>query len=141
MEDKYLTSGPISLDLIAKHIARNGDDKAAGASSVFLGQVRADEVDGKKVKSIEYSAYSEMVTVEADKIREDILSQFDDVHSVQILHSTGIVNAGQISLMVIVAAGHRHHAISACDKTVELIKAKLPVWKKEIFEDDSHTWI
>jgi molybdopterin synthase catalytic subunit len=43
-------------------------------------------------------------------------------------------------LFILVSAGHRQQAIKACAKTVELIKERLPVWKKEIFEDDSHIW-
>jgi molybdopterin synthase catalytic subunit len=107
---------------------------------IFLGQVRADEIKGKKVKAIEYSAYKELVNAEAEKIKKTILSEFSEVKSISIIHSTGIVKAGEISLLVFVSAGHRHQAMQACSKTVELIKENLPVWKKEIFEDDSHIW-
>jgi len=48
--------------------------------------------------------------------------------------------AGEASLFVLVSAGHRHHAIDACSRAVEMIKATLPVWKKEIFEDNSAMW-
>jgi len=112
----------------------------SGAHSIFLGQVRADEIGGKKVKAIEYSAYIELVDVEADKIIKSILSRHADVRSVDIIHSTGVVNAGEISLLVLVSAIHRHQAMQACSLAVELIKEKLPVWKKEIFEDESHLW-
>jgi molybdopterin synthase catalytic subunit len=112
----------------------------SGGHSIFIGQVRADNIGGKKVKAIEYSAYEGMVKTEADKIKETILSEFRDTHSVEIVHSTGIVNSGEISLFVLVSSGHRHQAIEACSKAVELIKDKLPVWKKEIFDDDSHIW-
>jgi molybdopterin synthase catalytic subunit len=81
-----------------------------------------------------------MVNIEAENIKKKILSEFPDVKSVDIIHSTGIVSAGEISLLVFISAGHRHQAIQACSKTVELIKDNLPVWKKEIFEDDSHKW-
>ena len=107
---------------------------------MFLGQVRADEVEGKKVKAIEYSAFVELVNIEAEKIIKEIFSEFVDVRSIDIIHSAGVVMAGGISLLVLVSAGHRHQSMQACTKTVELIKEKLPVWKKEIFEDDSHLW-
>jgi molybdopterin synthase catalytic subunit len=107
---------------------------------IFLGQVRADEINGKKVKAIEYSAFAELVSIETEKIKKTIFSEFTDVKSVDIIHSTGIVRAGEISLLVFVSAGHRHQALQACSKTVELIKENLPVWKKEIYDDDSHVW-
>jgi molybdopterin synthase catalytic subunit len=140
MEENYLTEGPVSIRIISELIQKMGKKTDSGGHSVFIGQVRADEISGKKVKAIEYSAYVDLVNVEAEKIKKIILTEFSDVRSLDIIHSTGRVNAGEISLLVLVSAGHRHQAMDACGKTVELIKENLPVWKKEIFEDDSHIW-
>jgi len=135
-----IIDGPLSPALISEVVAGEGKNTESGGLSLFVGQVRRDLVDGKFVKAIEYSAYEEMVTGEADKIKKSILSEFDDVKKIEILHSKGVVNAGEISLIVVVSAGHRHHAINACSKVVELVKEKLPIWKKEIFEDNSIQW-
>jgi molybdopterin synthase catalytic subunit len=140
MEVNYLTEGPISQKLISRLIEQTGLKTDSGGHMIFLGQVRADEIKGQKVKAIEYSAYKELVNAEAEKIKKTVLSEFNDVKSLSIIHSTGIVKAGEISLLVFVSASHRHQAMQACSKTVELIKENLPVWKKEIFEDDSHIW-
>ena len=140
MEAAHLTYGPVSQNLISQLIEKMNNRTDAGGHMIFLGQVRADIIDGKKVKAIEYSAYTELVDVEAEKIKKAVFSEFDDVKSIDIIHSTGIVNAGEISLLVTVSAGHRIHAMQACSKAVELIKEKLPVWKKEIYEDNSHHW-
>jgi len=135
-----LITGPVTQNIIAEYIKTLGTKTDSGGHSVFIGQVRADNVGGRIVKAIEYSAYESMVSSEASRIIETILSEFNDVRSVDIVHSVGIVRAGEISLFVLVSAGHRHHAINACSKTVELIKEKLPVWKKEIFKDNSSEW-
>jgi molybdopterin synthase catalytic subunit len=140
MEENYLISGPISQKIISEIILRIGRHKDAGGNTIFLGQVRADENEGKRVKAIEYSAYTEMVNAEAENIKRNIYSEFSDVKSIVIVHSTGVVSAGEISLLVLVCSGHRQQAMQACSKTVEMIKEDLPVWKKEIYEDDSHTW-
>jgi molybdopterin synthase catalytic subunit len=140
MVKDILVIGPITPELITHFIEELSEKTESGGHSVFLGQVRSDEINGKRVKAIEYSAYEAMVRIEADKIKESILSEFGDVKSINIVHSTGIVSAGGISLFVLISAAHRHKAIQACSKTVELIKEKLPVWKKEIFDDDSHEW-
>jgi len=116
------------------------DRSDTGGHSLFIGQVRADIVNNKSVEAIEYSAYESMVNDEAERIIAQIKTEFTDVKIVEILHSTGIVKAGEVSLAVMVSAGHRHQAIQACSKTVELIKERLPVWKKELLEDNSHIW-
>lgn len=140
MKTTYLCTGPITQKIIAALIDKIGSGTDTGGHSMFLGQVRADKKDGKSVVAIEYSAYDEMVIKEADKISDQILSEFPDSKSINIIHSTGIVRAGEISLAVVVSAGHRRQAIDACNKAVELIKEKFPVWKKEIFEDNSSGW-
>jgi len=140
MNYNYLIEGPVTSGIIASFIEKMASEKNSGGHSYFLGQVRADVIDGKTVVAIEYSAYESMVKEQADKIVKSILSEFNDVRTVRILHSTGIVKAGEVSLAVLVSAGHRKQAIDACAKTVELIKDLLPVWKKEIFDDNSHAW-
>lgn len=141
MADAVLINGPITCEIISSRIDLLSQKKELGGHSIFLGQVRADVKGIRKVKAIEYSAYEEMVWKEAEVIIKTILSEFSDVKSVDILHSTGRVMAGEVSLLVLVSAGHRQQAITACSKTVELIKERLPVWKKEIFEDNTHEWV
>lgn len=140
MITSYLINGPVTMNIISQIVENMREMKDSGGHSIFIGQVRADENNGKKVKAIEYSAYEGMVKIEAEKIKETILSEFSDTRYVEIVHSTGIVRAGEISLFVLVSAGHRHQAIEACSKAVELIKEKLPVWKKEVYDDNSREW-
>jgi molybdopterin synthase catalytic subunit len=139
MPVNYLVIGPVTPALMTACIEGSGRTDTGG-QSVFIGRVRADEIIGRKVLAIEYSAYENMVKAEAEKIRQAILSEFSDARIVEIIHSTGIVKAGEISLLVVVSAGHRNHAVEACRKTVELIKQQLPVWKKEIYDDNSSSW-
>ena len=140
MKRNYLVNGPITGSFITALLDKMGGETSCGGLSFFIGQVRSDIINGKIVKAIEYSAYEGMVEGEADRIKEEILREFGDIRSIDIVHSTGIVMAGQISLLVAVAAGHRKQAMEACTKVVELIKETLPVWKKEVYEDNSHTW-
>ncbi|HPA87245.1 MAG TPA: molybdenum cofactor biosynthesis protein MoaE [Bacteroidales bacterium] len=135
-----LIEGPVTPEIISGIISKGQQKTECGAHAIFLGQVRNDIVEGREVKAIDYSAYEEMVIMEADKISKTLLSEFDDVAWIEILHSKGEVPAGRISLMVFVSAGHRGQASKACARAVELIKEKLPIWKKEIFSDDSSRW-
>jgi molybdopterin synthase catalytic subunit len=140
MNNNILINGPVTASLISEAITRIGKLADSGGHSVFIGQVRADKIIGKQVVAIEYSAYESMVKAEAEKINKEILSEYNDVRFVEIIHSAGIVKAGEISLFVIVSAGHRKQAIEACRHTVEMIKERFPVWKKELFTDNSSGW-
>ncbi len=133
MKNRYLVGGPITPVLISELMTLGNDDAGTGALSVFIGKVRDDEVDGKRVTAIEYSAYEEMAVREADGIAATVRSAFSDVRSVIIVHSLGVVRAGETSLFIMVSAGHRDHATRACRHTLEMVKEKLPVWKKELF--------
>jgi len=137
---KFLFEGPIGDNTILSVVNDGGDDLHAGASSLFLGRVRADIEKGRSVTAIEYSAYPEMADKEAEEIIRTVKTMFSDVRDVLILHSTGVVRAGEVSLIIKVTAGHRNEAVKACSVTLELIKERLPVWKKEFFDDQSSAW-
>lgn len=136
----YIVNGPVRPEMVTSLLAGRGRMKNSGGHSLFLGQVREDVTDNKRVIAIEYSVYEEMITTEAEKIIRSVMSDYEDVTSVDIIHSKGTVYAGEISLLVFVSAGHRKQAMDACRDTVELIKERLPVWKKEIFDDQSGKW-
>ena len=135
-----LIEGSLKPDLVQALTALAGRHAGQGGHSLFLGQVRDDIIDGKKVAAIEYSAYASMVEESGAKIKETLFSKFPDVQNINIFHATGIVKAGEISLLVMVSAGHRREAIDACSLAVELIKENLPVWKKEVFDDGTGRW-
>jgi len=134
-----LQDGPISMQKLTETISV-ATAQNIGAYSIFLGKVRADSVNNKTVKEIEYSAYSSMVETVSEEIVKSISEKFEDLKILKIIHSTGTVKAGEFSLLVFVGCGHRGQSFRAVEETVEQIKAKLPVWKKEIFEDGSHFW-
>jgi molybdopterin synthase catalytic subunit len=140
MKQEYLVDGPLTPSLISGLLTQENEDTASGAVSVFIGKVRADENEGTKVTAIEYSAYPEMAETETEAIISLVRSAFSDVRSVMIVHSTGIVKAGEASLFIMVTAGHRDHATRACRHTLELVKERLPVWKKEHYSDSAEKW-
>ena len=134
-----LIEGPITPEKIATSIAHHQVKTNIGAHDIFLGQVRADEIDGKQVKAIEYSAYEEMANKMFHELREAAFEKFD-LTCMHIYHSIGLVKAGEICLFVFTSSAHRKEAMDACRYLVEEIKAKVPVFGKEIFEDDSFQW-
>lgn len=131
--------GAISSDFIANSIAKHQSKTDIGAHNIFLGQVRADKVDGKTVSAIEYSAYEEMANKKFHDIREATFQKFN-LTCMHIYHSLGIVKTGEICLFVFVSSPRRNEVFKALEYVVEAIKADAPVFGKEIFEDASHQW-
>lgn len=131
--------GPISPDFIANSIARHQSKTGIGAHDIFLGQVRADEIDGKTVQGIEYTAYEAMALEKIVEIREDAFEKFS-LSCMHIYHSLGVVPTGEICLFVFVSSPHRKEVFEALHQVVERIKKELPVFGKELFGDESYSW-
>ena len=131
--------GPVEPGFIAESIAKHATNTAIGGHSIFLGQVRADEVNGKKVAAIEYTSHTEMALEKMHEIRQDIFAKYP-LTCMHVHHSLGAVKAGEICLFVFTSSAHRKAAIDACEECVERIKAELPVWGKEIFEGEGYQW-
>lgn len=131
--------GPISPGFIGEAIASHSTKTDIGAHSLFLGQVRNDLIEGREVKAIYYSAYTEMAEEALHAIREWAFSTYQ-LSCMHIYHSLGRVAAGEICLFVFTSSRHRRDALDACTEIVERIKKEVPVWGKEIFEDDTYVW-
>jgi len=131
--------GAISPSFIADSIAKHASKTGIGGHSIFLGQVRADEKDGARVAAIEYTSYEEMALKKMADIREDIFRKYDLV-CLHVYHSLGWVNKGEICLFVFASSAHRKAAVEACSDTVEQIKASLPVWGREVFDNEAYQW-
>ncbi|MCH5598561.1 molybdenum cofactor biosynthesis protein MoaE [Niabella ginsengisoli] len=132
-------SGAIAAEFIADSIAKHSAKKDIGAHSIFLGQVRADIINDKTVAAIEYTAYEEMALKKMQEIREAIFSKYK-LTCMHVYHSLGVIKAGELCLFVFTSSPHRRAAIDACNEVVERIKKELPVWGKEVFEDETHQW-
>ena len=131
--------GRIEPAFIAESIQKHSSQTSIGAHSIFLGQVRADRIGEKEMAAIEYTAYEDMALEKMYEIRELIFSKYS-LTCMHVYHSLGRVAAGEICLFVFTSSKHRKAAIEACDETVERIKNELPIWGKELFEDESYQW-
>lgn len=129
----------ISPSFIADSIAMHQSKTQIGAHDIFLGQVRADVIEGKTVSAIEYTAYEAMANQKFHEIKESTFSKYD-ITCMHIYHSMGKVAVGEICLFVFVSSPHRKTAFEALEFVVEEIKAHVPVFGKELFEDDTYQW-
>ena len=131
--------GAITPEHIANSIAKHQSKTQIGAHDIFLGQVRADEIEGKTVRAIEYTAYEAMALEKISEIREDAFERFD-LSCMHIYHSLGEVPVGEICLFVFVSSPHRKEVFDALHEVVERIKKELPVFGKELFDGEGYSW-
>lgn len=131
--------GAIDPGFIADSIARHSAKTGIGGHSIFMGQVRRDEIEGKFISAIDYTAYEELALEKMHIIREAVFEKYS-LSCMHVHHSLGKIKTGEICLFVFTSSAHRKPAIEACAEVVERLKAELPIWGKESFEDDTYRW-
>ncbi len=129
-----ITSDPLSVDELAAVVLTGGD----GAVVTFAGTVRDNHL-GKHVLALEYEAYPAMAESEMRQIGLQMIAKYG-LHGIAMRHRTGKLSIGEISVIIAVSAPHRGEAFAACSEALDLLKATVPVWKKEHFED-GEVWV
>lgn len=110
----------------------------AGAIVLFSGTTR-DNFGGKPVKELQYSAYKPMALRTMMKIAQDIYSKHS-LKGVAMIHRLGIVPIGEESILIAVSSPHRKAAWSAGEEALEEVKAKVEIWKQEMFHGEEGVW-
>jgi molybdopterin synthase catalytic subunit len=129
-----VTEEPLS---VAEHEAAVAD-KAAGAVVSFAGVVR-DHDGGRSVTELEYVGHPT-----APALIAEIAAEFaarPEVQSVAVSHRVGLLAIGDVALACAVSAGHRGQAFAACAELVDEVKARLPIWKRQVFTDGEEEWV
>jgi molybdopterin synthase catalytic subunit len=102
----------------------------AGAVVHFLGVVRGQEA-GKRIKALEYEAFTRMAEHQFGLIFDDVEKRWP-IESVRLVHRVGVVSVGEPSLWVEVIAPHREEAFAACLHLIDELKRVVPIWKKPV---------
>lgn len=110
----------------------------AGAVNTFIGTVR-NSANGKNVVWLEYEAYESMAVAEIRKIIDDASHRWP-LQGWAVSHRVGTLKPGEVSVAVAVSAPHRRESFEACQYIIDTIKEKVPIWKKEVFEDGEE-WV
>ena len=129
-----LTQAPVNLTSVVVAVV----DERAGAIATFLGTVRAQS-RGREVIALEYEAYEEMAEDVMAEISAEVEERYD-LCKVAITHRLGRVEVGETSVAIAVSAPHRQDALAACADVIEALKARVPLWKKELYEGGEE-WI
>uniref|UniRef100_A0A383VWQ1 Molybdopterin synthase catalytic subunit n=1 Tax=Tetradesmus obliquus TaxID=3088 RepID=A0A383VWQ1_TETOB len=110
-------------------------DPAAGAISSFIGTTR-NNFQGKAVLRLEYEAYVPMAVAKLKELCQQLHSKWDVTH-VAMAHRTGVVEVCEASVIIAVSSAHRKASLEATHWAIDELKATVPIWKKEFFQDGS----
>ena len=114
-------------------------DPASGAYTSFEGRVR-DHNGGRRVLRLEYQAYAALAVAEGERIVEEARARFA-VARLACVHRVGELAIGDIAVWVGAGAAHRDAAFAACRYVIDEVKARVPIWKKEHYDDGSSGWV
>lgn len=121
-----------SLSSLVAAVKRSADAERAGAIATFTGRVRTrDNPDDEATEYLEFEEYDAVATERMATIREEIEAR-EGVFDVRLHHRTGVVEAGEDVVYVVVLAGHRTQAFRAVEDGIDRIKDEVPLFKKEV---------
>jgi len=123
-------------DIIKKTTLENPE---AGGAVSFEGRVR-NVNKGKKVTLLEYQVYEEMAVLEGKKVVEEALKLFPIKEAICV-HRYGSLKIGERAVWILVTSKHRKEAFKACQYIIDEVKNRVPLWKKEFYEDESEAWV
>lgn len=127
-----LTDRPIVPSALALHAH-------AGGLVTFEGRVRALN-EGRVVTLLDYEVYAELALAEGQVILDEAARRFGLLHT-QAVHRHGRLEVGEAAVWVACASMHRREAFAGCEYVIRQLKRRLPIWKKEHYEDGAAEWV
>jgi len=125
----------LSLDEVRAAVA----DPAAGGIVLFAGVVRDSDHD-REVSGLSYSAHPSAVD-ELRQVAGVIAEKFPAVIGIAAVHRVGDLAVGDLAVVLAVSSPHRAEAFDACRELIDLLKASVPIWKHQRFDDGTAEWV
>ncbi len=130
-----LTTQPIDVGAVARRVVL----PECGATVTLDGYAR-EWTKGKHTLYLVYEAYDSMALTEMERLGAEAHERFEIAH-IGIVHRTGRLEIGETSVVIAVSAPHRQAAFQACEWAIRELKRTVPIWKKEVFENEEEEWV
>ena len=124
----------LSVDEVRAAVA----DPAAGGIALFAGAVR-DTDHGRGVTGLSYSAHPS-AAAELRRVAEVIAEKYP-VIGIAAVHRVGDLAIGDLAVVLAVSCPHRSEAFDACRDLIDILKASVPIWKHQLFDDGGTEWV
>jgi molybdopterin synthase catalytic subunit len=113
-----------------------------GGIDVFVGTTRAEtNPEGRQLVALDYEAYGEMALKQMHDLALRARKKWPSIVRLVMLHRTGRVELARPSVIVAVSTPHRDDAFAACRWVIDTLKAEVPIWKREVWDDGTGTWV
>ncbi len=129
-----LVEGPCSTTGLDAQVS----DPAHGAIAQFLGVVR-NHNEGLAATAVDYDVHESLAIQALAELCEELCERYPVRLFMQ--HSKGWVAVGEASVVIAASSAHRKDALAAVSEAIDLLKVRVPIWKREIAPDDSHRWL
>jgi molybdopterin synthase catalytic subunit len=129
-----LSTEPLDVGSVVNRVI--GPD--IGGIVSFIGTVR-DTSRGRSIRHLEYDAYPEMAEREMERISQEAAQRWPGTR-VAVAHRRGRLEVGEIAVVVVAGAPHRGDAFAAARYTIDTLKERVPIWKKEVTTDGEY-WV
>lgn len=129
-----ISDTPLSVETVLGHL----DDDASGGVVTFIGRVRNHD-GGRSVTGLEYSAHPTAL-----RRLEEVCSRIAEEYDVRALaaeHRVGELGIGDLAVVVATTSGHRGSAFESSRALIDTLKAEVPIWKHQRFEDGTDEWV
>ena len=129
-----IRDSPLSVDEVFAAVSRPG----AGGVAMFVGAVRSAD-GGRDVQALGYSAHPS--ALDALRAVAEEVAAAHPVHAVAAVHRVGDLVVGDLAVVVGVSCTHRGDAFAACRALIDELKASVPIWKHQVFDDGAEEWV
>lgn len=113
---------------------------AHGGQAYFFGAVR-NMNHGRTVKAVSYECHKTISENVLGEIVSEARKKWGDNLDAAIVHGTGRLLVGEVSVGIGVSTPHRDEAFEACRYIIEQLKIRVPIWKQEHYIDGDSEWL
>lgn len=138
-DDRFLVCVSETLPTLQDCYAFVASDPSCGAVSTFVGITR-DTFQGKRVQKLSYEGYVNMAVKELYKLCTEATKTFDSISRIAVAHILGDCPVSHASVIIACSSPHRTESIRCCEFMINELKARIPIWKLEVYEDDDRVW-
>lgn len=110
----------------------------AGAIDVFIGTVR-NHNNAQAVVRLEYETYDSMAIKKMQELADEARQRWP-VEQIAMVHRKGVLQIGDVAVVVAVSTPHRADSFEACQWLIDTLKQVVPIWKKEVY-DNGEEWL